>query len=115
LEKPSPFELYPRNPRNPFESAQSRFWVPYFAQQQLHPSTQGVLGEHLSPHLQSQYAPVFALVGAGVAGVLPAKLVAVSVNRIPEMRTKSFFMFVFEKLINENIVVKRWEVYLPIH
>jgi hypothetical protein len=65
-----------------------------------------VFGEHLSPHLQSQQVADFAFAGCGVAGVLPAKLVAVSVNRIPEMRTKSFFMFVFEKLMNENIVVK---------
>jgi hypothetical protein len=56
-----------------------------------------VLGEHLSQHVA-----VFALTGSGFEAVLPAKLVAVSVNRIPEMRTKSFFMFVFEKLMNEK-------------
>ena len=67
----------------------------YFAQQQSHPSTHGVSGEHLSPHLQSQHAAAFA--GAVVAGVLLAKLVAVSVNKRPEMKTKSFFMFVLLK------------------
>jgi hypothetical protein len=76
--------------------------VVYFAQQQSQPSTHGLFGEHLSPHLQSQQDAVFAFTGAGVAGVLPAKLVAVSVNSSPEMRTKSFFMCVFEKLINEK-------------
>jgi hypothetical protein len=70
---------------------------PYFAQQQLQPSTHGVLGEHLSPHLQSQHDAVFALTGCGVAGVFPAKLVAVSVNNRPEMKTKIFFIFVFLK------------------
>jgi hypothetical protein len=54
-----------------------------------------VFGEHLSPHLQSQHDAVFAFAGSGFGAVLPAKLVAVSVNRIPEMRTKIFFIFVF--------------------
>jgi hypothetical protein len=69
----------------------------YFAQQQSQPWAHGVFGEHLSPHLQSQHA-VLAFAGSGVAGVLPAKLVAVSVNKRPEMKTKSFFMFVLSKI-----------------
>jgi hypothetical protein len=76
------------NPRNPGSD--------YFAQQQSQPSTHGVFGEHLSPHLQSQHADL-ALTGALVSGVLLAKLVAVNVNKRPEMKTKSFFMFVFLK------------------
>jgi hypothetical protein len=60
----------------------------------LQPSTHGLFGEHLSPHLQSQQA-VLAFTASGFVALLPAKLVAVSVNRIPEMRTKSFFIFVF--------------------
>jgi hypothetical protein len=95
LGTPSPFEFIREirvihlNPHNPGSV--------YFAQQQLQPSTHGLFGEHLSPHLQSQQA-VLAFAGCGVAGVLPAKLVAVSVNSSPEMRTKSFFILVFEKI-----------------
>jgi hypothetical protein len=90
LEKPSPFEFVLNirviysNPRNPGSD--------YFAQQQSQPSTHGAFGEHLSPHLQSQHAADLALTGVFGAGVLLAKLVAVSVNKRPEMKTKSFFI-----------------------
>jgi hypothetical protein len=67
----------------------------YLSQQQ--PQCAGhAPGAQLSPHSQLQQA-VLAFAGSDFVAVLPAKLVAVSVNKIPEMRTKSFFMFVFLK------------------
>ena len=76
---------------------------------QAHPQCCGhAPGEHLSPHLQSQQV-VLALTGTGFAAESPAKLIAVRVNNSAEVRTKSVFMFRFEKMrffIKNNPLLK---------
>ena len=57
-------------------------------------------GAQFVPHWHSQHEDgAFA----GFSGVLPAKLVAVSVNKSPEINTNSFFMFVYKKIVKNDV------------